>query len=451
MHVSSVLVLAQAILLLLLPALTSSVAVVAAVHHEGDARSNFDDILHLEPDLGHDSRGDDGGIQQVNQKYVNRILHSQWEKHRRWHVIAKREKRTQWAGNIVKLTAVSALAMVRASASQLPESHKWKATMTMISGVSGLCIAGYTTIVNKFFNEEKIQEMANTFLTSQALKAEFFKFRAGGKPYDKFQTNMENALNLFKERCNSLSDSVNNSKFCTTMPDNEPMPGPIDDMDSYMDNRIDREISHYVKRAKSMSRRGAFCRHCEIALHTMASSDIVKALPAVSAQYFDRIPASVQKVATGFGGFTGTFGVAFPAIAVAFAAHSANEHFVVIAQVYQQAVEELRKIKDDWPSTALRVGSPDWEDQVTKTEDIIQSTYETWAKVKVTPDKGETSGGPEEKKKLSEMNWNPNIVCGTDESGAYPAGDRMEWLMDNMQMNKEDAQNKVMMEFPYNF
>jgi len=112
---------------------------------------------------------------------------------------------------------------------------------------------------------------------------------------------------------------VNNSKFCTTMPDNEPMPGPMDDMDSYMDNRIDREISHYVKRAKSMSRRGAFCRHCEIALQTMAGSDIVKALPDVSAQYFDRIPASVQKVATGFGRFTGTFGVAFPAIAVAFA------------------------------------------------------------------------------------------------------------------------------------
>jgi hypothetical protein len=87
---------------------------------------------------------------------------------------------------------------------------------------------------------------------------------------------------------------------------------------------------------------------------------------------------------------------------------------------------------------------------VTECEDIIRSTVDYFAVTKSADDDMKLSQ-PSTKKDLEDMVWNPNIVLGTDDSGFYPAVDRMKYLIDTKSLTEEQAKKKVMMEYPENF
>ena len=288
-------------------------------------------------------------------------------------------------------------------------------------------------------------KMVTSYSTSQAIKAEVYKFRAHVTPYGEFKTNPDEALEILRERCNIISDSANDDKFFLTLPDSKAVPGPLDTIDAYLDNRLDRQMTHfYIKKGRKMMKRANFCGVCENVLLGLGT------IAGVGGTAAAQLPTGVQQVLTGLSGWGG----AFTAASTAFANHLAKQKFNDIAREYFEAAEDLQELKDTWPSKATESGSPNWENHVTKSEDVIQSTLEDWAKA---------ASGKKElkllklqkpksvKKDVAGMVWNPDIVCGTDESGFYPASARMQWLVDNESMTQKDAQNKVMKEFPDHF
>jgi len=434
--------------LLLFPsAAVSAAAILSLVPRAGATRPDHDDSdsfrsstqVLSSADLGYDHSLEDQNpttrSSAADDKYAERIILSQWGKHRRWSLIASKRRRMLKIGRISKLVLVSTGAVAQVASTQLPVQYK-----AFASTFGGLCIGAGTYIKTRVITDENIKKMVDSFEISQAIKAEVYKFRARVKPYSQLENKPgEEALNLLQQRCSSISSSTKDGKFYMTLPDSKPAPGSLDTIDEYIEKRMDRIIQHfYIKRARSMNKNAAICSNCENALLTLGTFASFK--PTY-------LPAVVQNIVTSINGW----GVAFTTVSAAFANHLAKEKFNDIADEYFQAAEELEKIKNTWPSKAAMAGAPGWENQVAKSEDVIRSTFEKWAKVKTGREDLPLQKPTLVEKDFSKMVWNPDIVCGTDESGFFPALDRVKWLVDNTDMTKVDAKKKVMLEFPANF
>ena len=328
-------------------------------------------------------------------------------------------------------------AAAQVAATQLPVQYK-----SAVSLFGGFCVGAAAYVKNNILRDQDIMSMVTSYSTSQAIKAEVFKFRAQVMPYGEFKTNPDGALKILRERCNSISDSATDEKFFMTLPDSKPVPGSLDTIDAYLDNRLDRQMTHfYLRKGRKMMQRANFCGVCENALLGLGT------IAGVGGTAAAQFPAVIQKVLIGLSGWGG----AFTAASSAFANHLAKQKFNDIAREYFEAAADLQKLKDNWPSMATESGSPDWDNHVAKSEDVIQSTLEDWAKA-ASGNKDLNLQIPKSvKKDVVDMVWNPDVVCGTDESGFYPASARMQWLVDNESMTPKDAQNKVMIEFPDHF
>lgn len=344
--------------LLLFPSLVSAVAVAQPVPR-GGANTRLDqEGMALVPDVGQD-------ILEEKKSDAERIVLSQWGKHRRWAMVAKKRKTTVEVGRISKLVLVSVGAVAQVASTQLV---KYKSHASIFGGI---CIGLGTYIKNKVLTEEKIDSMVASFETSQAIKTEVYKFRAQVTPYDQFSQKPDQASKELQERCKSISKNTDDEKFLTTSQDSKPAPGWLDTRDEYTEKRIDDMVNRfYRKRAKKLKKRVAFCSGCENALLTLSA--------AASFSSTQQLPAVLQNVVTSISGWGG----ALTTVSAAFANHLAKGKFNDIAREYFEAIDELQDLKDSWPSTAAMAGAPDWEKQVIKSEAVIFSTTESWAKAK---------------------------------------------------------------------
>lgn len=421
--------------LLVFPSLVSAVTVSSIVPRGGSTTTRIDNNSNsLVADLGQDIIKEKNAEAKsaTDDRYVERILQSQWEKHRRWAQVARKRKIKVEAGRILKLALVSVGAVAQVASTQLVKN---KSTASMFGGA---CIAAGTYIKNQVLTEEESTKMVQSFATSQAIKTEVYKFRAQVMPYSQFKSKPDEALNLLRKRCTTISDSTKDEKFVLTRQDSRPAPGWLDTVDDYIEKRIDAICNNvYLKRGKLLQKRSAFCHNCENVLLILSAS--------ASLTSTTQLPAAIQNAVTILSGWGG----AFTTISAALAHHVAKEKFTDIAVKYFEAATKLQGVKDGWPLGASMAGTPGWEKEVNKSEDIILSTLEEWAKAK-TGDVDlhlEKSAPVPVKKDPKKMVWKPDIICGTDESGFYPASDRVQWLMENANMTEADAQNRVMAEF----
>uniref|UniRef100_A0A7S4AC95 SMODS and SLOG-associating 2TM effector domain-containing protein n=1 Tax=Pseudo-nitzschia australis TaxID=44445 RepID=A0A7S4AC95_9STRA len=424
--------------LLVFPSLVAAVTVSSIVARGGSTTTRTDNNSNsLGANLGHDIIKEKNAKANTatDDRYVERILQSQWEKHRRWALVAQKRKLKVETGRILKLALISVGAVAQVASTQLVKN---KSTASMFGGA---CIAVGTYIKNQVLTEEETAKMVQSFATSQAIKTEVYKFRAQVTPYNQFKSKPDEALNLLRKRCTTISDSTKDEKFYMTRQDSRPAPGWLDTAEDYIEKRIDVMVNNvYQQRGRLLERRSAFCHNCENALLTLSA--------AASITSTTQLPAAIQNAVTILSGWGG----AFTTISAALAHHVAKEKFSDIAVKYFEAANKLQGVKDGWPSRASMAGAPEWEKQVNKSEDIILSTLEEWAKAKTGDEdlhleKSAPTPVPV-KKEPKKMVWKPDVICGTDESGFYPASDRMQWLMDNANMTETDAQNKVMAEFP---
>ena len=113
----------------------------------------------------------------------------------------------------------------------------------------------------------------------------------------------------------------------------------------------------------------------------------------------------------------------------------------------------MREMVDLWPLNCNKAGDPGWDERIVKMEDLIISTTEEFAK-KRSGNQDLTFNKPPQRASAEfvEKVWNPNVVCGDDVSGFYPAIDRATWLVENVEdMDMAAAKLQIMNEFAENF
>lgn len=379
-----------------------------------------------------------GQIKSGTDFYNERIIQSQWEKHRRWALVNKIRKRNLLNARFAKLAFVSAGAVVQVAATQVPVAQK--ATYSLVGGI---LVGIGTYIKTNLLTENKVGNMVTSFYVSQAIKSEVIKYRASAGVYSKANVGSEDdAVQKLRERCGILSSNGDDKMFHTMKMDKKPVPQSMDTKYGYVENRIDFMINdYYVKKARMMERRGKLCSRIEdvlMGVGTLTGFAATQNLPGVIMKFTDFL--------TGYAG-------AFTTVAAAFANHHAKMKFEVVTDQYYGAAEALRELKDTWPLRVENAGDPGWDEQVLKCENVIVSTVEEFAKARTGNDDlafvKPKKNAP--KKTFAEKVWNPDSICGNDESGSYPANEREAWLVENQSMTNEDARKKVMEEFPDSF
>mmetsp|Transcript_23328 Transcript_23328/g.54973 ORF Transcript_23328/g.54973 Transcript_23328/m.54973 type:complete len:475 (+) Transcript_23328:58-1482(+) len=424
----------RTVLLMAIPSLASAAAVHALMFRGGGAGAPGNEII--EPDLGHGGNTvKSTNKSSLDDKYVERIVQSQWQKHRRWARVAAYRKRVVRSARVSKLGLVSLGAVCQVAATQVVHYK------SAVSCIGGICIMLGTYIKNQVLTDEAVSQMVESFATSQAIRSEVYKFRANVTPYNNFVRKPDEALNLLRDRCNRISSSTNDHRYDTTNHDKKPAPGWLTTADDYIAYRIEDMINRFYKReGKKLLRRYSTCHNIENVLLLLSA--------AASSSSTVQLPAFLDKIAKYLCGWTG----AATTVSTAFATHMSKGKFKEIAIQYYDAADELRDIRDSWPSTALRAGSADWEKQVMKSEEVIYATIEEWAQSRSNKaDFNLSTPEPIKAKTHGPLEWAPGTIVGTDESGFYPAKDRAAWLMENQGMSQEDAQNKVIEEFPDKF
>ena len=335
---------------------------------------------------------------------------------------------------VAKLSFISIGACLQVAATQVPTG--WKATASLIGGAF-TALAG--VIKNNVVTSGNVSQMVTSFYIAQAIKSEVNKFRAKGFPYDKSKNN---ALELLRHTCNSISKNGNDKMFHTMEKDNKPVPVDMSTKYDYITKRVEPRINKFlIRKGKEMAKRGKFCSNVEnILIYAGASIGFLSTstLP---------LPAAMNFIAC-LTGWT----AAFTTVSTAFANHQAKMKFEEIAEQYFDTAEELRDIVETWPMNCNKAGDPGWSEQIDKCEELIISTTEDFAR-KRTGNNDLSFTKP--KKPVAERHadkvWNPNVICGDDESGGYPAKDRVIWLMENKKMTEEDAQKHIMAAYAENF
>lgn len=251
---------------------------------------------------------------------------------------------------------------------------------------------------------------------SAAIEAEVIKFRAKVGHYS--TEDPYEATSTLRERCSWFASSVDDRMFRTTLPDSAPVPGVLATRDEYIERRVNTSIKEFTRKAESNEWRSKVCRFAEYCFYVLADR------APLLAQMYSVAPLPVWLRGI-IGGATG----AFITIAGAFASHRDKHRFREVADDYFRAVNHLKEIRENWPITAKEAGSQGWDNQVTKSESIIETAYTEWANIKKT-----TAA-----KHRNVPVWKDDVVCGTDESGRYPAVDRKNWLIEHQNMTEEEA------------
>lgn len=317
---------------------------------------------------------------------------------------------------------------MQVAATQVPVG--WKTTTTLAGG--GLtALGGY--IKNKMVRPEDVSQTVTSFYVAQALKSEVYKFRTRAFPYNK-----SDRLEKLRKNCNEISSANGHDRrFHVMKKDKKPIPPPMPTRREYFEKRLDPRIESFLRgKARKMEARGKFCSRVEDAFITAGAG-----IGFLSAQ---KLPAKLAAYVEGLTGWA----AAFTVVSAAFANHHAKMKFEEIADDYFDTADQLEKIKDNWPMNCNKAGDPGWDEQIAICEELILSTTEEFAK-KRTGNKELTFVKP--KRRTSVRTWNPEVICGNDETGGYTAKDRALWLVENKKLGMKEAQQKVMEEFPDNF
>mmetsp|Transcript_12511 Transcript_12511/g.14129 ORF Transcript_12511/g.14129 Transcript_12511/m.14129 type:complete len:436 (+) Transcript_12511:44-1351(+) len=421
------------VLLLLVPITLVSATSVSLLMPRGGATKRIPDGSYMAPDLAHDPRSSKVISGDIDYE---RIVQSQWEKHRRWHSVSKRRKKNVRFFRISKLTFISLGAVAQIAATQLPT--KYRVPCSLIGGLS----ASIGIYIKKYFlTDAKVTNMVTSFYISQAIKSEVCKYRAKAEPYSRTNNSAE-VLQQLRQRCHHYSKIGDDPLFLLMQADSKVVLPVMDTKIDYVEHRLNHMLNNvYIKQGKLMGKRADVCSILEDVLLSMST-----VISGFGVSQSSDLPFFLQKIVSSLFGYAG----AFTTISTAIANHAAKMSYKEVKDEYFNAAEKLMDLKDFWPLDVKKAGDPGWDVQIAKCEDVIISTVQDIARSRSGGNKNLTFQKPKisAKKQFQEKEWNPNAVAGNDDTGSYLASERAAWLIDNESMTQEDARRKVMDEFP---
>jgi len=353
-------------LLVLLPVSLASAAVLGyIVPRAGATNVNPDhDDGYLAADLSDSQQHAHG-----TEKYIERNIQSQWEKHRRWHLVYKLRLRNIRIARVSKLSLITFGAVAQVAATQVPSKYRVAASF-----VGGVCVGIGTYIKTSFLTDEKVKSMVTSFYISQAIRSEVCKFRAKADSYNGGSKDKEDeALEQLRKECTRLSKIGDDRIFLTMHYDLKAIPPSMDTKDKYLKNRVDCTIDHlYMKKGRRMAKKAKILSNAENVLLFAGT------LTGIGATQQQLMPAAIKNVFDILTGFAG----AFTTVSAGIANHLSKAQYEQISEQYFDAAETLRELKENWPLETKAAGSPGWNQQIINCEDVILSTAEQFAKLK---------------------------------------------------------------------
>lgn len=319
------------------------------------------------------------------------------------------------AARVSRLVLITAVA---ATGAPWPEKFR-----EVLSHIAAVCTALAVIVDIHFLSDERVGWMVQSATASAAIKAEVYKFLAKVGEYKESDIDPHKAMLNLRKECTRLARSVTDPRIRTTLADNKTMPDCFTTRDDYIKERVTASIEDFKKKAKSYLKRSAICSRFEWFFYTLAGN--VPALLGID----DLLPYWIKSFLDGGA-------AAFISISVGFASHRERQRFEDIANEYYRTVDELENIREEWPLDANKAGSPEWEEQVMKTEKFIQSAYREWENIKRS-----TVGNHKEI-----ATWKDDAVCGGES-----AVKRMSQLMKDRNLTEQEAKHMIMGEFPESF
>ncbi len=268
------------------------------------------------------------------------------------------------------------------------------------------------------------QKFIDSNAAMQAMAREIYLFRAGIAPYDNMDTSLEDFVHNGRQIFTDLKDDMYwNVKHDGTNPP------PNLDRESYTNLRVNPMKEKYTNEQRRYLKLSNFFSVVrDGCLGTSSLIGFVCSRPGIS---------TMTKSFAVWSSVMATLGSAF-------ANHLESHKFGDLSQECSKAAQELEDL------LMLPYYAKDYESYVQTCEDVIASTTKSLGKIRRSGMK-KVSDGKKPKKEKKAPKWNPDVICGDDTSGFYPASARVDWLIENRGMAKEEAKVKVMKEYPSMF
>ena len=347
---------------------------------------------------------------------TERIIHTQWQKFKRLEELSKKRKKNSIRSRRACLGLICSGVSLQTLSSQIPKSG------SLLAILGSLSIAT-TPILQKVATKQK-EMFVQTNSAMEEMAREIYLFRAGVAPYDDSK-NSKMSMEDFIYRGRDILKSVKDPLYPMTKYDGSEKPPPKLDFDTYTELRVipmqekySRESRTYLRLSNVLSRIRDGC------LGASSLIGFLSGAPAVSA-----ITRSI-----------GVWSTVMTTLGTSFAHHLESQRFLELSQ-------ECSKAENDLETVMLFPNENEYEAFVHSCEDVFATTAKSILNLR----RNLNEDGEPKQIESKEAKWNPDIVCGDNESGFYPASARAEWLMENKDMNEEEAKAKVMREYPSMF
>lgn len=308
---------------------------------------------------------------------IEEAVSTVWNRHRRWSIAAGRQKNKIQFYRACHLSFMVAGAVFQTLATRF--SHTNYGWINSLAG--GVCLGAAPFISNTFLSKESKSDWIRCRSTSERIKAEVYRFRAGVTPYDS-NTPVQTLVN----RVADISDSSKDLKLFYVMAigDGKEVPPQLD-RSTYIKYRLGTQIEgFYIPTARKLAKKSSMLNTCQGILAAGSAAIGLVAGSAGGAMSGVANQAG-QTVASNLIKNVGMWGAALATAAAAFGTHIASTRYDDEVMEWSTAAQRLENLYLRLPKN-VGPGSDEWSDFVLSCEEIIASNTKNWANVVASTD-----------------------------------------------------------------
>lgn len=346
---------------------------------------------------------------------TERIIYTQWQRYKRLQQLSKKRRKNSIRSRRACLGLICSGVSLQTLSSQIPKNGG------ILAILGSLSIAA-TPMLQKVATKQK-EMFVQTNSAMEEMAREIYLFRAGVAPYNHHTT--KTSMEDFVYRGRDILKSVKDPLYPMTRYDGSEKPPPKLDFHTYTELRVIPMQEKYSRESRTYLRLSNF--FSRIRDGCLGASSLIGFLCGAPA-----ISAATRSI--------GVWSTVMTTLGTSIAHHLESQRFLELSQ-------ECSKAENDLETVMLFPNKDEYEAFVHSCEDVFASTAKSILNIRRNLDE---KGEPKQLEK-KEAKWNPDVICGDNESGFYPASARAQWLMENKDMNEEEAKAKVMREYPSMF
>ena len=284
------------------------------------------------------------------------ILQQLWDEHVAWSAAADKLKSRLTTARKIALTLTIAGAALQTLA------VTWNGARFAVGMAGTVALALVPFIGGYFLTAADTRRWLRARSISEAIKSEFFRFRASADPYHE-----DGALDRLLRKVREIRKwgedmEVVRSRAAFTPGD----PPPSLDAAAYLQRRIAQQVSQYYRpKAKQNASLAEQFRFVQILLAGIAA--VLSALATF-------LSGNTSGTASAFGPWVAVV----TTIGGSLAAHAAAARYEFQATTFSATARQLEDLSQDWQSSKKASPSPEWSAFVRDCEEVISAENRGW-------------------------------------------------------------------------